>query len=255
MYLFDAHCHLQDKGFGPDISGVIAGAHNSGVRRVVCCGTSEADWGRVAELKNQYYDFIVPAFGLHPWYVKAASPSWLSALESFLGGQPSGVGEIGLDFAIDGLDKEQQQDVLSSQLELAVKLKRPVCIHCRKAWGALESIFKKNGPLPAGGLIHSYSGSADMVPVWESYGLSISFSGTITYTNNKRARKSLAAVSPQRLLAETDSPDLKAFGVTDKVNQPANIVLNINTMSELLKISREKCATLTYENAARLFNF
>lgn len=174
---------------------------------IVCCGTKEDDWQRVINIAGRY-DTVLPCIGLHPWFVNTVSDQWASTLEHYLDqcGNIGCIGEIGLDFIIKGVNPSHQEKIFKTQMAMARERKIPVSIHVRKGWGSFIGILKQMGPLPEGGVIHSYSGSADMVELFEKYGLYISFSGSVTNPHNKKVRNALTAVSPERLLIETDSP-------------------------------------------------
>ena len=121
-----------------------------------------ADWPRVVELAG-VYEGVHPSFGLHPWFIKKRSAEWMRLLEEFLVEYPeAGVGEIGIDHAIEDRDDADQESVFLAQLELARRLERPVSIHCRQAWGRLIELLDGFGELPRGMLIHCYGGSAEM---------------------------------------------------------------------------------------------
>ncbi|MDD5255391.1 MAG: TatD family hydrolase, partial [Candidatus Omnitrophica bacterium] len=227
MMLVDAHCHLQDERIGAGIDALIARAREAGVSWVVCCGTEERDWQDVLGLKEKYPGFIVPSFGLHPWSLKERSKDWEEELERFLGMTPSGVGEIGLDHAVD-IDHAEQEEVFLRQLMLAIKLQRPVSIHCRRAWDSLLAVLEKTGPLESGGIVHSYSGAPEAISLLGKLGLSVSFSCSITRSGNKKGRRALLAAPMENLLIETDSPDIMPVGVKG-LNEPANLILVLQT--------------------------
>ena len=92
MFLFDAHCHLQDER----LAEVLNRSERSGVRHMLCCGCHECNWDAVLA-RAQAHPEIVPSFGIHPWYMEGRTSGWLETLERFLAGHPSGVGEIGLE--------------------------------------------------------------------------------------------------------------------------------------------------------------
>lgn len=250
--LFDAHCHLQDEGLADKLDGIFARAQEAGVSRVICCGVEEADWQRVLLLKEKYPDIIIPSFGLHPWYLKNRSNKWLTDLESFIHAVPSGVGEFGLDFALADYDIEEQKEVFLAHLDLANKYKRPVSLHCRKAWDVLLELLERNGPLVYGGIIHSFSGSPEIVARVEKFNLGISFSGSITRSGNKKGKKALVAVSSDHLVIETDSPDIVPVGV-EGFNEPANLHLVIQAVAAELGKTEQEIAGITGKNAARIF--
>ncbi len=256
MDIFDSHCHLQDKRITPFLGQALNTAYAAGVRRYVCCGTSEADWTEVAALSG-CHDGVIPAFGLHPWYVQQRTPAWLQTLTTMLNQHPAaGVGEIGLDYARKELDQKDQDAVLLSQLRLAAGLMRPVSIHCRQAWDALLRVLTAAGPLPRGFVIHSYSGSAEMIPTLVAIGAHFSFSGSITLSHNRRGRASAAAVPSDRLLIETDAPDIPPFiantGRPD-FNEPRHLVHVLETLAALRNLPCDVLADLTWRNACRFF--
>jgi len=251
MQLFDAHCHLQDERFAGQLPEVLNRAAQAGVRRMLCCGCHERNWDAVRALARAHPE-IVPSFGIHPWYMEGRTEGWLEILDRFLSDQPSGVGEIGLDHAVTPRADEEQEAVFIAQLRLARRLKRPVSLHCRKAWERLRKIISQEGGVGRGGLIHSYSGSAELVKPFEEMGLYISFSGAVTRSGNKRGQQALAAVSPERLLIETDSPDLPPAGAAGAVNEPANLVLVALGAADILGRSPDWVAEQTFANASRL---
>jgi len=255
MLLFDAHCHLQDPRILDRTRELIHNWKKARGGFMVCCATREDDWNTVKELADCNQE-IIPSLGIHPWYVQSVSKGWEADLEEALTSIPSGVGEIGLDFAVPSPDRKLQEKIFLRQLEMARELGRPVSVHIRKAWDALIRIMKSLGTLKSGGLIHAYSGSSDLIPQLESFGFSISFSGSLAIPGNKKSPKAVGAVSPDRLLLETDSPFIlprlpETKGET--INQPAFLRYYLERGAAILNISPEKLADLTHENGCRLF--
>jgi TatD DNase family protein len=250
---FDSHCHLQDPRFSGMLEAVLSRAFIAGVRAFVCCGTCEDDWQSVKQLALSHKE-IVPSFGLHPWFVDKRSKDWRDRLAECVGAMPgSCVGEIGLDHACDSLTFSSQEEAFREQLRLAASYGRPVTIHCRKAFGRLVELLRLEGGMFQGGILHSYSGPPDMVRELEALGLSISFSGSVTFLKSKRARASAGVVSADRLLIETDSPDIRPYGCAAALNEPAHIVSVAEALSSLIGIPKEDVAQRTWRNAARIF--
>lgn len=259
MKLFDTHCHLQDERLGADLAGVLTRAAAAGVGRVLCCGTSEADWQRVVELGVGLAG-VGMAFGLHPWYVGSRTEGWLARLGSLLEAYPGApVGEIGLDRALERFDAADQERVFRAQLDLADELGRAVSVHCRRAWDVLVGVLRERGGMRGGFAIHSYSGSAELVPVLAGYGAYFSFSGSLTYSGRKKGHQAACAVPLDRLLIETDAPDLAPYvaGVSGRggarVNEPANLVRVLGKLAELRGESETALAAQLWENSERLF--
>ena len=263
MRLFDSHCHVQDERLLEHAPAVLSRARQTGVERLLCCGCEEKDWPDVAALAHAG-EMIVPAFGLHPWYVPDRTAAWRDAVESFLKSHPgAGVGEIGLDHALKQRNDDEQGDVFLSQLRLARDMGRPVSIHCRQAWGQLLAYEAELRALPRGFVIHSYSGGKDLIPPLARAGACFSFSGTVTWSRNVKAHASCREVPAERLLIETDAPDLMptipgqeppAGEAREKpANEPANLLYVLRKVAELRGEPDEAIAALTWENAVRLF--
>ncbi|KAK7315661.1 hypothetical protein VNO77_34227 [Canavalia gladiata] len=209
MKLFDAHCHLQDPRILSKVPQLIKTAQDKGVVRFAVNGVSEQDWHVVKHLAETH-PCVIPCFGLHPWFVAERSPNWLQTLKEYFDSTPSAaVGEIGVDKGSQGrkIDFSEQVDVLRQQLELAKELNKPASVHCVRAFGDLLELMKSMGPFPAGIILHSFLGSAEMVPEFSKLGAYFSFSGFLMSLKENKAKKMLKMVPSDRILLETDAPD------------------------------------------------
>lgn len=253
--LFDAHCHLQDERL-PDTDAVLRRAYDAGVERLSCCGSAEADWPDVLRMAQEH-PCIVPSFGLHPYYVGERTAAWDQILRKYLETVPSGVGEAGLDHALEPRDDAAQEEVFRIQIQIARDLRRPISVHCRRAWDRMISFLEQVGPPSAGVIFHAYSGGAEQVPRLVELGGFFSFSGSLTRSGNKRGRRAAAAAPADRLLVETDAPDMPPVigGTAPSVNEPANLVYVVRTLAEVRGTTAEEIADLTWENACRVFAF
>jgi TatD DNase family protein len=254
--LIDCHLHLQDPRFSPDLPDVLRRASAAGVSHFACNGTCESDWPAVAQLAIDHPS-IFPCFGLHPWYVNLRSPDWLTKLESFLDAQPSAVGEIGLDQWIKDRDEPAMEDVFRLQLDLAVKKHRPVTIHCLHAWPWLMKVLRSEKSLPDRLLIHAYGGPVELIDELSAMNAYFSFAGTILDEKRARTRSALLAVPTDRLLLETDSPDLNppaGFRLSADRNEPANLSKILPAVANILGQSPENLAKILKTNSERFFN-
>jgi TatD DNase family protein len=260
MQLFDAHCHVQDERLAPHREAVLARARDAGIARLMCCGSAEDDWGAVQALAERY-PAIGASYGLHPGYMRDRTPGWLDGLGRRLSDSRAAVGEIGLDHMLDPATFAEQEEVFVAQLRLARDLGRPASIHCRRAWGRMMDVLQRT-ELPDGLLFHAFSGSRELVAALLPLGARFSFSGTITRSHNRRGREALTAVPLDRLLIETDAPDLApvlpadAAPVCDDrgvVNEPAHLVHVLRSVAAIQGVSEEDTALRTWENAAGLF--
>lgn len=255
MQLFDAHNHIHDERTYSMLDEVMERARNAGVARMTVKGCSEDDWPRVLEIVNRYPDTHF-AFGLHPWCIGGRSSRCFQTLENLLTSYPqASVGEIGIDHAMENRDDADQESVFLTQLELAKKFDRPVTIHCRQAWGRLIELLDQFGSLPRGMLIHCFGGSAEIAQELVRRGAYISFSGSITRPGNRKAGPAVRAVPDDRILIETDAPDIMPHGVIGDFNEPANLRIVLAKAAELRGVPEESLAELTFRNAERFFSF
>ena len=234
----DAHNHLQDPRFDAIRDDVIETMLDAGVTRCVVNGTSPADWPKVAELAGKYPKLIIPSFGLHPWQKPTAG--WQQQLIEYLDTTPGAcIGECGLDRWIVDYDIELQTKVFTTQLALAAERNLPLSIHCLKAWGHLLDILESQ-PLPSCGfLLHSYAGSSELVPRLVKLGAYFSFSGYFLHERKQNLRDTFKTIPPDRLLIETDAPDMLppehiiAHPLAKQLNHPANLASIYEAAAEL----------------------
>jgi TatD DNase family protein len=259
--LFDAHNHLQDARLAAHLPAIIDDCQAVGIRGMVVNGTCESDWPKVRQLARDH-SFVVPSFGYHPWYLTRRSPNWESELNRHLDAVPSAVGEIGLDRWMDDYDFELQIEMFGAQLGIAAERNLPVTIHCLKAWGQLIELLETN-PVPQKGfLLHSYGGSAEMIPRFAKLGAYFSVSGYFAHERKARQLENFRLVPPNRLLIETDAPDMWP---PDSINrfpypaadQPANHPANLGAIYDFTAASLNKSpATLVSQvekNFRRIF--
>jgi TatD DNase family protein len=156
---------------------------------------------------------------------------------------------------------------------LATELERPVSVHCRRAWGRLMELLDDHGWPPRGVLLHSYSGGPGLVAALVHRGAWFSFSGAITHDKNLRGRDAVIAVPEDRLLVETDAPDLMPNLVappdasplvpevrhffhrhhSDPINEPANLPIITAAIASLRKWTPDHATQITRQNAETFF--
>ena len=204
---FDAHTHLQ---MIKNLPEEMDKAHEKGVEYFICNSTSPADWDRVLEISKKYKG-VYPCFGVHPLYVENLPTNWANQLRKILIKNPKAmVGEIGLDKF--GADLELQEQVFRTQLELAHELNRSAHIHCVRCWHLLQHVFKtewEKKMMPPKILSHSHHGDKDLIPeLMEKYNAYFSYSSIFVPENHPKVQACLKATPLNRLLIESDAPDL-----------------------------------------------
>ncbi len=255
MQYVDAHCHLHDHRIIGDVPGIVQRAAAAGVTHMVTCATMEENFGATAALVRQY-PAIVPCYGIHPWFLDSLSPGWQQVLGDRVAAEICGIGETGLDFMDKQANRERQLKVFFFHLALAQDLERPINIHIRKAWDPFVRLLKKTGPLKTPGLVHSFSGSADMVKLLIRYNLYISFSGSVTRPGAKKVVKALNAVPGDRILLETDTPDIYP-SVPDPdphgLNEPKNLPAIAQIAAARAGVPVPDFVCRAYANARKIF--
>jgi TatD DNase family protein len=256
--LYDAHCHLQDSRLHAALPNVLADLTSISLQKIVVNGTCESDWDQVLQLAGTD-SRIIRSVGLHPWYVSERTSSWLEKLKTTLTSTPCAVGEIGLDRWMEDCGSAAQEDVFVQQLSLASALNRPVSIHCLKAWGRLLEILRNEQCPATGFLLHSYGGPAEMISAFTDLGAYFSFSAYFAHSRKAKQRGAFLRVPMDRLLLETDAPDmspppeLQEFKIGEGVNHPANIRAIYKFAAGLFNQPLEEFARCVERNFQRLF--
>jgi TatD DNase family protein len=264
--LFDAHNHLHDARLDPHRGSIDATLESIGLAGAVVNGTREEDWAAVIRI-TAARPGLLASFGLHPWYVPSRSPEWLEKLVTLLNtsGPRVGVGEIGLDAWIPEHDLDDQRKVMLAQLQLAADRNLPATIHCIQAWGPLLDTLRAAPRLPERGfLIHAYGGPAEMVVPFAKLGAYFSFNPAHLAEKKHARREVFRHIPAERLLVETDAPDMAPPveynrhplppGPDGRIpNHPANLAVTYEELARLRSLPLPSLASLVEENFRRLF--
>lgn len=256
--MFDSHNHLQ-RFEDPD--AVIADMKAAGIGACVVNGTSEADWPQVAALAERHPAFVRPAFGLHPWFAHRRSDRWLETLGSFLDRFPhASIGECGLDRWIDHPGIGEQLEVFLPQIALARERGLPLTIHALKAWGPLFDAFEKESPPARGFLLHSFGGSPELVARFVPLGARFSFSGHFLHPRKSSVLESYRKIPADRLLLETDAPDMPppaeivTHPLPGDLNHPANLPGIARALATHLRRDPDELTASCAENSRAFFD-
>jgi len=166
-------------------------------------------------------------------------------------GKVRAIGEIGFDYHYDGTDKERQSYFFSAQMEIAQKVGLPVIIHSRDAAGDTFDMIRRYPEVK--GILHSYSGTAEMARQLCDMGWYISFSGPVTYKNAAKVKESAAIVPDDKLLIETDCPYLPPVPHRGELNYSGYLHFTCQGVADARGADYDTVAKLTYENAKRFF--
>jgi TatD DNase family protein len=255
MTLIDTHAHLDDERFGDDLSAVLERAQAAGVGGAVAIGTTAASSAACLELARRF-PMLRASAGIHPNHAAEAGPGdWDAVVRLADDPRIVALGETGLDRHWDFTPFPVQEDYFARHLDLSRRIGLPVVIHSRECDAdmlrLLKMDFEKHGPIR--GVMHSFTGSAEMAETCLALGLYISFAGMFTYKNAGNLRAVAEKVPADRLLVETDSPYLAPTPMRGKRNEPAFVVHTAACVAQVRGASPEKLGEQTTRNARALF--
>ncbi|MBN2332911.1 MAG: TatD family hydrolase [Deltaproteobacteria bacterium] len=248
--LFDSHCHLTDEPLIGQLDEVLSRAQNNLVTRIMVPGYDLTSSMAAAKLAQNHAE-ISFATGIHPgWVTEDVFP--LIELEAIIRRfQPSAIGEIGLDFALDDHDPLAQGKALEAQLELARIFRLPVIIHCRKAFQPLYDQLRQFPEVI--GILHAFNGGPAMGEKFLELGYYLAFGGGITRPNTRKIRKTALMVPEDRVILETDAPYIGSHTVAKGEIEPCHLQEIAKAFGQLRGWDMAETARRTTANAKRLF--
>ncbi len=250
--LFDTHTHLDDEKFDIDRDELIESLKSQGLTLLVNIGanmkTSEAS---VALAEK--YDFIYATVGVHPNDTGDMTENDLARLKEMASHEKVvAIGEIGLDYHYDEPKPEIQKVWFKKQLLLAKELGLPYVIHDRDAHADVLEIIRDIGY--TNGVMHCFSGSAEMAKEVTKMGMYVSIAGQVTFKNAPKVQAVAMSVPLDKLLIETDSPYLTPEPFRGKRNNSAYVRYTAEKIAELRGMTFEDVAKQTMENGKRFYN-
>jgi TatD DNase family protein len=225
--VIDTHAHLD--GGTDEVGAVVRRAKDAGVTRIVAVGAGIESCRATLRLAHEH-DGVYAALGIHPHQAGSDDATRLAELWELLGDTRAvAVGETGLDFYRDYAPHDAQVELFERQLDLAEELGKPVVVHTRAADEETARALERFGGTV---VLHCFS-SPGLLPVALERGYYVSFAGNVTFPKAADLRAAAAAVQPDRILTETDSPYLAPQPVRGRENEPANVVHTLTTLAEV----------------------
>ncbi len=253
MEFMDTHCHIHFPDYELAEDEVIAAAKQDGVTRLLCVGCTLPD-SQAAVSMAARHDNIWATIGLHP-HEGARYVHDHHALQQFreLATKPKvvAIGETGLDYYYNHSPKEDQQQLLKFQLELAQEHNLPLIFHVREAFDDFWSIVDQYPGVT--GVVHSFSASQQVLEQILKRDLFVGLNGIMTFTKDKDQLAAAKAVPLSKLLLETDAPFLTPVPFRGKICQPKHVVVTARFLAALRGESLEQLAQATTDNARKLF--
>ena len=250
MY-FDTHAHYDSGAFNADRFEILGSMPDAKVGLIVNPGCDLESSKTAIELAERF-DFVYAAVGWHPEDMDKLTDKAYAELER-LAEHPKclAIGEIGLDYYWDDTHKAEQKELFKKQIELAIRLNKPVIVHDREAHGDSLEIIRDYSELR--GVFHCFSGSVEMAVELLKRGWYLGFDGPITYKNARKAIEVLEFCPLDKIVIETDSPYLTPVPNRGKRNDSRQLEFVVNKVAEIKGINVDKVENITFENGKKLF--
>lgn len=250
--MFDSHAHYDDRQYDEDREELLSRLFTKeGVTGILTIGCNRSSSHAAIKLAETHSD-VYAAVGFHPEFAEQVTDDTLAEIERLLG-HPKVValGEIGLDYYYEDPPRDIQKTAFRAQLALAERTGMPVIVHDREAHGDMLAILQEFPSVR--GVLHSYSGSAEMAKVLLSMGWYLSFSGVVTFKNARQAVEVAEMVPSDRFLTETDAPYLTPVPYRGKRNDSGKMRYTVQRLAEIRQEPFEAIEKQAEANARRLF--
>lgn len=258
----DTHCHLDAPEFAKDVTDARARAARAGVAHCVIPAVARSNFEAVRQLAHAGGDSYT--LGIHPLCTPEASEADLEELDRALAAHRDdprlvGVGEIGLDYFVPGLDPVRQEFFYREQLLLARRHGLPVILHVRRS---ADRLLKHLREVPASGIAHAFNGSEQQAQAFVQLGFKLGFGGAVTYERALQLRRLAVSLPLSALVLETDAPDIpphwlyrtaaqREAGQPQGRNEPAELPAIAGTVAQLRGIGLPDLAAATTANAVQ----
>lgn len=247
--MIDSHCHLDVAAFDADRDAMIARAVAAGVTGMLVPAIRPATWPGLRALASRHPQLRF-AIGVHPQLVPEEISFHPDALARAADGAVA-IGETGLDGETP--DMEAQIAAFRTHIRAARARRLPLVVHVLRAHDLAPQILREEQAHEVGGVLHSYSGGAALVPIYRDLGFAFGIAGPITYPNARRPVEAALAMPDELLLIETDSPDQAPEGHRGGRNEPAFLPAVCAALAAVRGRSVHDMAALTTANACRIF--
>jgi TatD DNase family protein len=253
--LVDSHCHLDFPDFADELDAVVARAHDADIGRIVTISTRVARHDGLLAIAERFPD-VFCSVGTHPHNAHEELDVTAADLVA-RARHPKvvAIGEAGLDYHYDLSPRDAQERGFRTHIAAARATGLPLVIHAREADDDVANILEEEtgkGAFPA--VLHCFTGGRDLAMRAIALGLSISFTGILTFKNSADLRKIAADLPADRVLVETDAPYLAPGKFRGKRNEPSYVVETAKVLAETRGVAFDEIARQTTENFFRLFS-
>ena len=254
MNLIDSHCHLNYEGLVDRQQDVLAAARNAGVAGFLNIATKQREWNQIIAVAERETD-VWASVGVHPH--EADSHPELDAHSLTQAAEHPrviAIGECGLDFFYDKSDRKAQRERFEAHIEAARRTGLPLVVHTREA--EVETAEMLSAAVREGGVtgvLHCFTGSAELARKALDLGFYISLSGIVTFKNAQELQATAKSLPMENMLLETDSPFLAPVPHRGQKCEPAFVADTARFVADLRADDLEQLAQATTDNFFKLF--
>lgn len=251
--IIETHCHLDYLKNEP-LDEILKKSKEAGVEKIITIAVEPDNFDKAREIslanENVYF-----TQGIHPHDAKLATEESFQIIEKRSSEEKMvAIGEIGLDYHYNNSPKEKQIEVFRKQLEIAIKVDKPVVIHSRDADEDMMEILKELAPkLKRKGVIHSFTSGLELAQTALDLDFYLGFNGIITFKNAHDVRAAVELAPIEKILTETDSPFLTPVPHRGKENAPYRLPHILEKIAEIKSLEIEKVYEQAFQNAQDLF--
>jgi len=253
MNLIDTHAHIDVAAFDADRSAVLEHCLHAGISHIVVPGIMANTWDKLRETCASS-PALYASFGLHPVYLEQHDPDDIDRLAEYIQQyRPIAVGEIGLDFYCQTLDRNRQRTLFEAQLALAAHAALPVLLHVRKSHDAVLACLRKT--TVTGGICHAFNGSLQQAHQYINLGFKLGFGGMLSFAHSHKLHRLAQQLPLEAIVLETDAPDMAGAAHYGQRNSPEYLPEYFQALVKLRTESMSKIAAQTTANAEAVFDF
>jgi len=253
MNFIDTHSHLYLEDFDTDLKEVVLRAKQADIQYVLLPNIDSSTIERLQKTKDKYPDFFFPMMGLHPTSVKENYKEELERVNFELkNGKYIAVGEIGIDLYWDDKFSKEQELVLQSQIDMALKYDLPVVIHMRDSFEEVISIMEAYRHKNLRGVFHCFTGTIEQAQHIIGLGFFLGIGGVVTFKNSG-LDKVVKELDLKNIILETDAPYLSPTPYRGKRNESAYMLKTAEKLASIFERPLDEIAEVTTANAKQLF--
>lgn len=252
--LIDTHSHIYLEEFEADRQAMLQRAEAEGVSTILLPAINVDTHAAMLALENDRPQACLSMMGVHPCSIKANFRDELNAARQYLEQRRFvAVGEIGLDFYWDKTFTEQQYTAFNEQIEWALHYDIPIVIHSRNATDECIGVVASHQKGKLKGVFHCFSGNTEQAKKVMDLDFYLGIGGVVTFKNSGLDHV-IADAGLSKVVLETDAPYLAPVPFRGKRNEPAYLKYVVDKLAAITSLPADKIASVTTENAKKLFS-